>query len=1027
MRLSVICLLFLHLSVCTVAARTVERQPEQPVRYVESVRTDHDIPELGIVPLVSASTETTWLGRWDFDSGGVCDAQGWTSHDNTEQVGIFFHVDDFAGLGGGDFGRLVPLQGNQSLWCGARPLTSDPVLCAYATLPGYGNGWNQMFRTVDCLSVGDSVTVDFLIMWDSEPDYDATYIEADNCDDNWTIIAGGFGTYDGIGSGFRSHPLPDSLNAGQFRLRLRFVSDGAWSDWDGLYDTDGAVIIDSLTVRDKNGVVLATEMFEAEDVGDRQTVSGAWESYVMPGYGDFAGLFPGGSLVQEDECETNLSCIWAFINGSEYDYACGGWPNQKVVPYVNERGQYIFNQIQSPMIPVTGSGSRFELRFDVHRGRNFEPLVLWDWAVRSIVDGCARGWTGKGYMYPEQFDGRAWVSWVELLFIDPTTSHIQIALFVRDMCGFWCGIYGSGQCHPHTPLYDNISVYRVNTVGPQWRVRDYDMFQDNFAEDGTITGTARADMAQDILPSHSAGITPGDSAVVYEVNDAEYGLDFHVPGDASSGPAVYFYCSIDGPNAGAAGGDLVVDTRYNYIGSVTAGGRTWHQVQMDSTWTSRGYLVEDCYNIDLNDNLFVPGDTVCFFFGARSGPPSSSWSYVSLEIPSRTYWRGGGVDDINIAASNPDEFTVLPAAGCQRGGEILYVDGMDFRGSQPYFDSAFKSLGIFDLVDRYDIRGSSSAVGNHPASRVKNINQLTAAYSRIVWTCGDLETVFADGSGVPDKSDDTGLLYDFLENHYGDGGVYLNGDDVPDKWLNVHTSTSSTQLRTKYMTFGLVTPDHVPTAGVNPFVVGETGGIFDNAGDLDSLVAYGGCPWIKDFDIITPQGTAHLEMSYHGNGSTGGAIVSQTTTNPLGNTVGFILSGFSYHYIRDARAGGVPARTVHMERILGWLGSPVGPATGAKPAPRYVDRLDQNYPNPFNPTTTIEYSIATPGHVTLNVYNVAGQLVRTLVDEVQSPGQIRPVRWEGENNTGEAVSSGVYFYKLTTARFTKTRKMVLLK
>jgi hypothetical protein len=291
-----------------------------------------------------------------------------------------------------------------------------------------------------------------------------------------------------------------------------------------------------------------------------------------------------------------------------------------------------------------------------------------------------------------------------------------------------------------------------------------------------------------------------------------------------------------------------------------------------------------------------------------------------------------------------------------------------------------------------------------------------------------LETVFADGpGGWLDKSDDTGLLYEYLENHPDNGGVYLNGDDVADKWLNVHTSASSTQLRTKYMTFGLLATNHVPTVGISPFVVGEPGGMFADAGDVDTLVVYGGCPLINDFDIFTPQGTANLEMSYHGNGSTGGAIVSQTTTNPLGNTVGFLLSGFSYHYIRDARAGGIPARTIHMQRILNWLGNPVGPATGVAQAPRYTNSLAQNYPNPFNPTTTIEYSIARPGRVTLRVYNVAGQLVRTLVDEPQEPGRVRSVRWDGRNNAGNTVSSGVYLYQLEAPGYVRTKKMVVLK
>ncbi len=68
------------------------------------------------------------------------------------------------------------------------------------------------------------------------------------------------------------------------------------------------------------------------------------------------------------------------------------------------------------------------------------------------------------------------------------------------------------------------------------------------------------------------------------------------------------------------------------------------------------------------------------------------------------------------------------------------------------------------------------------------------------------------------------------------------------------------------------------------------------------------------------------------------------------------------------------------------------------------------------------------GHVSLKIYNVAGQLVRTLVNEIQTP-QVEgfSVTWSGKNNAGQAVSSGVYFYKLVARNFTETRKMVLLK
>ena len=92
------------------------------------------------------------------------------------------------------------------------------------------------------------------------------------------------------------------------------------------------------------------------------------------------------------------------------------------------------------------------------------------------------------------------------------------------------------------------------------------------------------------------------------------------------------------------------------------------------------------------------------------------------------------------------------------------------------------------------------------------------------------------------------------------------------------------------------------------------------------------------------------------------------------------------------------------------------------------NRLFQNHPNPFNPTTTTRYSIASAGRVTLRIYNTAGQLVRTLVDEEQTPvGGGRAVIWDGTDDRGEGVASGVYFYRLAAKDFSQTKKMVLLK
>ncbi len=89
-------------------------------------------------------------------------------------------------------------------------------------------------------------------------------------------------------------------------------------------------------------------------------------------------------------------------------------------------------------------------------------------------------------------------------------------------------------------------------------------------------------------------------------------------------------------------------------------------------------------------------------------------------------------------------------------------------------------------------------------------------------------------------------------------------------------------------------------------------------------------------------------------------------------------------------------------------------------------RLEQNYPNPFNPNTAISYQLAAASDVELQIYNVAGQAVRTLASEAQTPGKYT-VQWDGRNAGGEAVASGVYFYRLVAGDFVQVRKMVLLR
>ena len=88
--------------------------------------------------------------------------------------------------------------------------------------------------------------------------------------------------------------------------------------------------------------------------------------------------------------------------------------------------------------------------------------------------------------------------------------------------------------------------------------------------------------------------------------------------------------------------------------------------------------------------------------------------------------------------------------------------------------------------------------------------------------------------------------------------------------------------------------------------------------------------------------------------------------------------------------------------------------------------LLQNYPNPFNPETTIKYNLAEAGDVHLRIYNIVGQVVRTLVAERQPAGRYQ-VRWAGTDDRGLAVSSGIYFYQITAGKFQDVKRLMLLK
>lgn len=936
---------------------------------------------------VSAALDTYVLAEFDFDTPGTPE-QGWQTVDATAQPGTFFHVDDFSGLGGGSSGGLRPFTGQKSLWCGTRhhPEYTECPGC----YPGYGDSWDQRFESRVFPSSGD-VIVSFQIRYDSEA-ADVTTLEYYDGFGYWVTLL----SFDGEGELLVTKIIPEENLPGYVRIRFRFVSDSRWSDGDCVYPTDGAAIIDELIIRDATGL-LDSQDFEAESVGATATADGDWTAQVLPAFGDYAALYPGIAVLQEDYCVFNTSLLWGFFDDpaiTEYDCSFPQpQPPQGAIPYGNADGQYMNNQVWSPLInrevdkngtPVPSSASSAVLEFDVYRDLPLDAMLFYRWSVRSFIDGCPSEWRDRNFVY---FGGQK--NWFRARFeiadlISPGADQVQIALGCQDGCAFgWCFLE---ECHTQGPLFDNVRIMRVDPGGPVWTVSDAYLFQDNFSTDGTTTGAVRVDMAADILPLGAPGIRPGDSTVV-NVSESNFGLSFHMPGVPASGPAVYGHVRNVGTKSGAAiSGDPL-----RWPAVVT--GSEWTVLRFDSVFATTGTPVSNRFCVDLNDNLYTPPDTIFLVHIARwTGTrwetlgSGTDWRIKAIAIDGANVYVGGNFDHAgglpvnNIALWNGSTWSALGSGftagdveAIAIGGGTLYAGGVNFISR--WNGVAWPSLGVvngavYEIAassgDVY-IGGSFTTVGGVAASRVAKWNgsAWSALAEGVSWT---VRAIAVDGSDV------------YVGGEFGVAGQVAA--------IRIARWDGSTW--------------HAMGDGMNATVraiVAENGIVYA-AGDF---LTAGGQPANH---VARWEGTAWSAL---GSGTNGRIETLLLTDDDLFIGGLFYTAGAKRSYLFGQ-----------------WNRDDSGVATNVPRSPEHA--LYQNYPNPFNPGTTIRYAITEPTRVTLRIYNAAGQLVRTLIDDEQTPSADGfAVRWDATDDAGQHVASGVYFYQLVTSNFTEAKKMIVLR
>ena len=203
--------------------------------------------------------------------------------------------------------------------------------------------------------------------------------------------------------------------------------------------------------------------------------------------------------------------------------------------------------------------------------------------------------------------------------------------------------------------------------------------------------------------------------------------------------------------------------------------------------------------------------------------------------------------------------------------------------------------------------------------------------------------------------------------------------------------------------------------------------------DDGAALLRGGCPILNYFDIIQPfagiPGTEIVVDYVKNDASTEPAGVAYThatlgyQTVNLGFGMEFMMAG---NEPNGYYTNGVFDRTNLMSNIMGYFGTVAGgTATGIDSGVKNV--LSHAYPNPFNPMTKIAYSVKEAGPVTIEIYNVAGRVVRTLLDTELDAGANGFVTWDGTTEAGERCASGVYFYRIAAPGFTESHKMIMLK
>jgi hypothetical protein len=950
---------------------------------------------------------------------------------------------------------------------------------------GYGDDWNYSLNLnlPAANTTADDGVLTFDLRYDTECHYDYLYLEyLDSGTDSWTAVVDTAGTpavFNGVSGFFSgsnggrhcgddifgmsdqnlagdpvygnsvfltgvSFPLP--AQAGGLSLRWRAFSDGAWSDADGRGDTDGIGAIDNVSVTWDSGANLLVDSFEDGLFAgfDTQTGAGTDNAAWMPG--GLQGNTYDGWHLEFDPMYVNKGNTCTFSD----DWMWAAKPATSAIPE-NEFSYFLV----SPKIACSGwtggvsEFSAYQCMLDGRQDYTNTHIRTYDsglgaWSIWNDFDGFVI-FAGCDFWNFNDFE--------ELTpYLGAGIDSLQLGFEVLDASApgtaAW-GKHGSSQY-----LIDNLSVGEFNGEATVFTARGIDIYADTFSQ----SDPAHTPFLQNAEQGNWIGI-PGNSRIFADSDSLT--VNIADTNGITEANVVLWWRHDD------ATGPREVDQVWGSWFSKPMDLGTRDPLSTSDEGTYRQIIGNDT-GVNNEDASGATGDGLIW----KAGTTVQYYVLVmDNDVPSNAaYWP---------AAANPSdpgfpgyfEFSVLPF-GTSTPSEnhmILLVDDftrnfLDFENSADYNPSGgagIPPLGTFDspvfdqpedmveralaklylppgsdgeanpVWDKYDVQGGGASVQCEPRGTTipsAGLNGYLDSlgnpnYDMIIWLQGNFALYsFADTTRIE--------LGNFIE---GGGNLIATGDDIANYLGTGGNNADSTIgfLQTYLGTsFPTINDDGTDERVLN--VVGEPGSSMD--GFLFGI--YGECPIRRKFDRLTlatpASGSANsvlMRYSSTGTENTRPAVIKNVRTGSggVGVLAGFDISAF---FNDDTRACFINALVENDFTTMTDIVNDPPCATNGVDVPQvnpgYGFQLAAAAPNPFESSTSIKFSVASRTHVAIEVYNILGQKVRTLVNESLEPNSY--VReWDGRSDDGAKVSSGIYFYKMVAGDFSDTKKAVLLK